>query len=44
MGCLSWPFKALAVVVLALIVIGAIAYRTELREMGAPKNFLVALQ
>jgi hypothetical protein len=35
MGCLSWPFKALAVVVLALVVVGAIVYRTELREMGS---------
>ena len=34
MGCLSWPFKALAAVVLLLVVIGAIVYRNELREMG----------
>jgi len=35
MGCLSWPFKALAVVVLVLVVIGAIVYRNELRQMGS---------
>jgi len=35
MGCLSWPFKALAAVVLVLVVIGAIVYRDELREMGS---------
>jgi hypothetical protein len=35
MGCLSWPFKALAAVVLVLVVIGAIVYRNELRQMGS---------
>jgi len=35
MGCLSWPFKALAAVVLVLVVIGAIVYRDELRHMGS---------
>ena len=35
MGCLSWPLKALAVVVLVLVVIGAVLYRDQLREIGS---------
>lgn len=35
MGCLSWPFKALAAVVLILVVIGAVLYRDQLREIGS---------
>ena len=35
MGCLSWPFKALAVVVLVLVVIGVVLYRDQLREIGS---------
>lgn len=35
MGCLSWPFKALAAVVLALVVLGAVMYRDQLREIGS---------
>lgn len=35
MGCLSWPLKALGVIMIVLVVAGAILYRREIREWGA---------